>query len=59
MKRPNDACRFAEAIIRECGADALGVVQSRIRLLESEQRHAAAQLWREIAEAIETLQADT
>ena len=57
MGGQNDARRFAEAIIRDCGLYALDVVQRRIRLLESERRDSAAKLWREVADAIRKLQA--
>ena len=57
MRRQDDARRFAEVIIRQCGPQALGVVQLRIRELEIEQRHSVAELWREVADAIEKLQA--
>jgi hypothetical protein len=46
MKRQDDARRFAEVIIRDYGARALG----------TEQRPSVANLWREVAEAIEKLQ---
>jgi len=57
VTQQDDARRFAEVIIRNCGAQALGVVRLRIRLLEDEQRHSAVELWREVADAIEKLQA--
>ena len=58
MTQQDDARRFAEVIIRDCGAQALGVVRLRIRLIEDEQRHSAVELWREIAHEIEKLQAN-
>ena len=56
MNRQDDARRFAEVIIRDYGAQALGIVRLRISLLESEQRPSVAKLWREVADAIEKLQ---
>ena len=56
MNRQDDARRFAEVIIRDYGAQALGIVRLRIGLLESEQRPSVAKLWREVADAIEKLQ---
>ena len=57
MTQQDDARRFAESLIRNYGARALGIVQLRLRLLEDEQRDFAAGLWREVADAIEKLQA--
>ena len=59
MTHQNNARRCAEVIIRERGDQALGIVLLRVRLLEAEQRHVAAELWREVADAIEKLQATT
>ena len=56
MNRQDDARRFAEAIIRDYGAQALAIVRLRISFLESEQRPSVAELWREVADAIEKLQ---